>query len=60
MATPPFTAKTSILGPLDLPRREPRERRVPEHYWGYVLLAPAVIMVLGLILYPVAYSFYTD
>lgn len=58
MATPPFTAKTSILGPLDLPRREPRERRVPEHYWGYVLLAPAVIMVLGLILYPVAYSFY--
>ena len=58
MASTPLASKTSVLGPLDLPRREPRERRVPEHYWGYVLLAPAVILVLGLILYPVAYSFY--
>jgi multiple sugar transport system permease protein len=33
-------------------------RRIPEHYWGYVLLAPSVIMVLGLILYPVVYSFW--
>jgi multiple sugar transport system permease protein len=33
-------------------------RRIPEHYWGYVLLAPAVAMVAGLILYPVVYSFY--
>lgn len=50
--------RTSILGPLDLPRRVARERRIPEHWWGYVLLAPAVVLVLGLILYPVAYSFY--
>ncbi len=33
-------------------------RRIPEHYWGYILLAPAVAMVLGLILYPVVYSFW--
>lgn len=33
-------------------------RRIPEHWWGYILLAPAVIMVLGLILYPVVYSFW--
>lgn len=33
-------------------------RRIPEQYWGYVLLAPAVLLVLGLILYPVAYSFW--
>jgi multiple sugar transport system permease protein len=38
-----------------LPRRG---RRIPEHYWGYVLLAPAVLMVIGLILYPVVYSFW--
>ncbi len=35
-----------------------RGRRIPEHYWGYILLAPAVLMVLGLILYPVVYSFW--
>jgi len=58
MATAPLPAKTGVLGPLNLPRRAPRERRVPEHWWGYVLLAPAIILVLGLILYPVAYSFY--
>jgi multiple sugar transport system permease protein len=33
-------------------------RRIPEHWWGYVLVAPAVILVLGLILYPVVYSFW--
>ena len=42
------------------PRREAplptRGRRVPEHYWVYLLLAPAVAMVLALILYPVIYS----
>lgn len=31
---------------------------MPEHYWGYILLAPAVLMVGALILYPVVYSFY--
>lgn len=36
----------------------PRERRVPEHYWGYVLAAPAVLLVVTLILYPVVYSFW--
>jgi len=35
-----------------------RGRRIPEHYWGYLLLAPAVAMVLALILYPVIYSGY--
>ncbi len=35
-----------------------RGRRIPEQYWGYVLLAPAILLVLGLILYPVAYSFW--
>lgn len=35
-----------------------RDRRIPEHWWGYVLLAPAAVMVFGLILYPVAYSFW--
>lgn len=35
-----------------------RERRIPEHYWGYVLLAPAALLVVGLILYPIAYSFW--
>jgi multiple sugar transport system permease protein len=33
-------------------------RRIPEHWWGYVLVAPAVILVMGLILYPVVYSFW--
>lgn len=41
--------------PVLLPRRG---RRIPEHYWGYILLAPAVLMVIGLILYPVVYSFW--
>lgn len=35
-----------------------RGRRIPEHYWGYILLTPAIVLVLGLILYPVSYSFY--
>lgn len=35
-----------------------KERKLPEHYWGYVLLAPAVLLVLALILYPVVYSFW--
>jgi len=38
--------------------RQPRPRRMPEHWWGYVLLAPAVLMVAALILYPVGYSFW--
>lgn len=40
------------------PEEVPRGRLVPEHYWGYVLLAPALLLVLGLILYPVVYSFW--
>lgn len=36
----------------------PRGRRIPEHWWAYVLIAPAVLLVVGLILYPVAYSFW--
>lgn len=39
-----------------LPALKPR--RIPEHWWGYVLLAPAVALVIGIILYPVAYSFW--
>jgi multiple sugar transport system permease protein len=35
-----------------------RGRRIPEHWWGYVLVAPAMLLVLGLILYPVIYSFW--
>ena len=35
-----------------------RGRRMPEHWWGYVLLVPAVVLVCGLILYPVVYSFW--
>lgn len=35
-----------------------KERKIPEHYWGYVLLAPAVLLVLALILYPTVYSFW--
>lgn len=38
--------------------RPARGRRIPEHWWGYVLLAPAVLLVVGLILYPVVYSFW--
>ena len=37
---------------------DPRGRRIPEHWWGYVLLTPAVVLVFGLILYPVVYSFW--
>jgi multiple sugar transport system permease protein len=33
-------------------------RRIPEHWWGYLLVAPAMLMVMGLILYPVVYSFW--
>ena len=29
-------------------------RRIPEHWWGYLLVAPAMLMVMGLILYPVS------
>ena len=43
---------------LDHGEPPPRGRRIPEHWGGYVLLAPAVILVLGLILYPVVYSFW--
>ena len=39
-----------------LPALKPR--RIPEHWWGYVLLAPAVALVIGIILFPVAYSFW--
>ncbi len=39
----------------DLPVRRPR---FPEYYWGYILLIPAFVLVLGLILYAVIYSFY--
>lgn len=35
-----------------------RGRRMPEHWWGYVLILPAIILVSGLILYPVLYSFW--
>ena len=35
-----------------------RGRRIPEHWWGYVLLVPALALMLGLILYPVTYSFW--
>lgn len=38
--------------------RRLRERRVPQWLWGWLLLAPALLLVLGLILYPVAYSFW--
>ncbi len=40
---------------MDLPLRG---RRFPEYYWGYILLIPAFVLVLGLILYAVIYSFY--
>lgn len=33
-------------------------RRIPEHWWGYLLVAPAMLLVMGLILYPVIYSFW--
>lgn len=35
-----------------------RGRRIPERYWGYILISPALLMVSGLILYPVAYAFW--
>jgi multiple sugar transport system permease protein len=38
--------------------RRTRPRRIPETWWGYVLVAPAMLMVAGLILYPVGYSFW--
>jgi multiple sugar transport system permease protein len=38
--------------------RRIRPRRIPESWWGYVLVAPAMLMVAGLILYPVGYSFW--
>jgi multiple sugar transport system permease protein len=42
----------------DEPEEWARGRRIPEHWWGYMLLAPALLLVLGLILYPVVYSFW--
>lgn len=33
-------------------------RRIPEHWWGYLLMVPAIVLVSGLILYPVIYSFW--
>ena len=36
--------------------RPNRPRRLPESTWGYLLILPAVLLVLGLILYPVVYS----
>ena len=36
--------------------RSDRPRRLPEETWGYLLILPAVVLVLGLILYPVVYS----
>lgn len=44
--------------PLAWRERRLRERRVPEAAWGWLLLSPALLLVLGLILYPVAYSFW--
>jgi multiple sugar transport system permease protein len=58
MAEPNAIRQDGALAPLRIERRDARERRIPEHCWGYVLLAPAIVMVLGLILYPVAYSFW--
>ncbi len=50
---------TAILAPsTPKPLGELRPRRVPEHWWGYLLLMPAVLLVLGLVLYPVGYSFW--
>jgi len=37
---------------------EPVGRRMPEHWWGYILLLPAILLVAGLILYPTVYSFW--
>jgi multiple sugar transport system permease protein len=31
-------------------------RRIPEHWWGPILLAPAVLLIAGLVLYPILYS----
>ncbi len=44
--------------PIDREDLSRKERKLPEHYWGYVLLLPALLLVLGLILYPVVYSFW--
>lgn len=50
---------TAVLAPsTPKPLGDLKPRRVPEHWWGYLLLAPAVLLVLGLVLYPVAYSFW--
>lgn len=50
----PAAREANFAAPVALPRG----RRIPEHWWGYVLLAPVVVLVLSLILYPVAYSFW--
>lgn len=50
---------TAVLAPsTPKPLGDLRPRRVPEHWWGYLLLLPAVVLVLGLVLYPVGYSFW--
>lgn len=49
---------TLAHAPAAKPLGELRPRRIPEHWWGYVLLLPAVALVMGLVLYPVAYSFW--
>lgn len=54
MSTVPIVA----TNPVSVQPAHAGRRRLPEHMWGYVLLTPAVVMVLGLILYPVAYSFW--
>ena len=33
-------------------------RIVPERYWGVILIMPAMFMIAGLVLYPVAYAFW--
>ncbi len=53
--TPTISGGDPAQRKTDLPVRG---RRFPEHYWGYILLTPAIVLVLGLILYPVIYSFY--
>jgi multiple sugar transport system permease protein len=50
------TARAGRLAAFIGGRRVPGARRIPEHWWGYVLIAPALLLALSVILYPVAYS----
>ncbi|WP_213741736.1 sugar ABC transporter permease [Bradyrhizobium sp. dw_411] len=34
----------------------PDRRRIPENWWGIILMAPAILLIAGLVLYPVLYS----